>query len=108
MPVRRGKGLLRSPSADTIVRMPAKTERLSVRLAPEDAAMLQQLARATSLGASDVLRQLIRDAYSKQLAKLQTRSGFGFALGGLTAPAKAPGKRTAPAKEPPRKRTRGR
>ncbi len=49
--------------------------------------MLQQLARASGLGTSDVLRQLIRDAYKKQLSKLQTRSGFGFALGGLSAPA---------------------
>lgn len=63
--------------------------------------MLQQLAAAAGLGTSDLLRQLIRDAYKKQLAKMQTRSGFGFALGGLSRqaskkpPAKKPRRSTA-------------
>jgi hypothetical protein len=91
--------------------MPAKTNRFSVRLEPEDSAMLQQLATSSGVSVSDVLRRMIRETYQLRLATMQTRSGFGFALGGLglaepqppPAPKRAVKKKAAAKKTPARK-----
>ncbi|MBX3202320.1 MAG: ribbon-helix-helix protein, CopG family [Labilithrix sp.] len=40
-----------------------RSERLNVRVAPEESAMLDALAQEAGLSMSDIVRVLIRDAY---------------------------------------------
>jgi uncharacterized protein (DUF1778 family) len=43
-----------------------RSERLNVRIAPEEMAMLNALADAEGLSASDVVRTLVRRAYGER------------------------------------------
>ena len=43
-----------------------RSERLNVRIAPEEMAMLNALADAEGLSASDVVRTLVRRAYAER------------------------------------------
>ncbi len=43
-----------------------RSERLNVRIAPEEIAMLEAVAEADGLSASDVVRTLIRRAYAER------------------------------------------
>ena len=46
-----------------------RTERITIRVSTKELAMLQTLSEATCLTISDVVRQLIRERFSKLEAK---------------------------------------
>ena len=58
--------------------------------------MLRQLAKAYGGSQTDVMRELVRDAYQNKLPELTLRAGFGF-----TFVAPQPGARRAVAIKPP-------
>ena len=43
-----------------------RTERIGVRVSPTESAMLEKLAEADGLAASDVVRMLVRKAYAER------------------------------------------
>ena len=46
-----------------------RSERLGLRIAPEEVEMLQTLADADGLSASDIVRSLIRRAYAERFGE---------------------------------------
>ena len=78
--------------------MPANSNALTVRLDARETAMLRQLTKAYGGTKTDVMRELIRDAYENKLPRLTAEAGFGFTF--LTP---QPGARRAIPSQPPRK-----
>ncbi len=44
-----------------------RTERIAVRMAPTEAAMLEALAELAGLSASDIVRTLVRQEYAEKI-----------------------------------------
>ncbi len=77
--------------------MPAPSNALTVRLDTRETAMLRQLTKAYGGTKTDVMRELIRDAYENKLKQLTSQAGFGF-----TFLSPQPGTRRAVPRPPPR------
>ena len=58
--------------------MPTRLSAFTLRLDAREVAMLRQLAKAYGGTKTDVMRELVRDAYENKLPELTARAGFGF------------------------------
>jgi Ribbon-helix-helix protein len=59
-----------------------RTERLGIRIAPQEVAMLQALSEADGLTASDVVRLLIRRAHAEKFGERKAHRAARAAKGG--------------------------
>jgi hypothetical protein len=60
--------------------MATRSNSFTLRLDAREVAMLRQLAKAYGGTKTDVMRELVRDAYQNKLPELTTGAGFGFSF----------------------------